>query len=301
MATLGMLAELYGEDHVVTIVLAHHTQNCRRHRLRHEAQLIDPCSRIRQSATSTCKAQFGVFEADARSGLVLYFATLLPYWLLRRINTVTFSYEFTLFFVRQSKGGVEFGHPAARTESIQRLADELSSAHSMPCNLVNPNSGWVEPFSLSRPGTPLSCLSQVPLHVRGHARQGNRVVRGTWECFEYIMMCLTGEGSLRNRHRQVSRRVPLHWQSLWAGRKTQRHPGTGNLVWSKVFGGHAVHYGTMCHSFSRLDLDYVDLNVSEASASKLRQMKDWFGQRELPVLTADVPGVHGQALAAQTH
>jgi hypothetical protein len=71
--------------------------------------------------------------------------------------------------------------------------------------------------------------------------------------------------------------------------KLKRHPDTGNLVWSKVFGGSAVHYGTMCHSFARLDLDYVDSNVNEVSASKLRQMKDWFGQREFPLFDCYVP------------
>jgi hypothetical protein len=69
----------------------------------------------------------------------------------------------------------------------------------------------------------------------------------------------------------------------------ERNPDTGNLVWSKAFGGHAVHYGTMCHSFAHLDLDYVDSTVSEASSSKLRQMKDWFGHREFPLFDCYVP------------
>lgn len=293
MATLGMLAELYGEDHVVTTVLAHHPRNSRRHRLRHEAQLIRPLlanTPIRniylQSSIRNC---FSKQIYTRQSGLVLYFATLLPYWLLRRINTVTFSYEFTLFFVRQRKGNVEFGHPAARTESIERLANELGSTYSMPCNLVNPNSG------LSKHVAFRVLVHRYPEYLKslfmceGTLDREIKWCAECWKCFEYIMMCLIEKVPCEidiDSYLAASRYIGNLFEQA---EKLERHPGTGNLVWSKVFGGHAVHYGTMCHSFARLDLDYVDSNVSEASASKLRQMKDWFGQREFPLFECYVP------------
>lgn len=293
MATLGMLAELYGENHVASIVMAHHPRNSRQHRLRHEAQLIRPLlanTPIRniylQTSIRNC---FSKQNHTRQSGLVLYFATLLPYWLLRRINTVTFSYEFTLFFVRQKKGSIEFGHPAARTESIERLANELSSTYSMPCNIVNPNSGLSKHVAFRILARRYPDYLKALFMCEGTLDKKLKWCAECWKCFEYIMMCLVekvpceididsylGESRyIRNLFEQADKLV--------------RNPDTGNLVWSKAFGGHAVHYGTMCHSFARLDLDYVDSHVSEESARKLRQMKDWFGQREFPLFESYVP------------
>jgi len=295
MATLGMLAEIYGEDHVVTIVLAHHPRNSRRHRLRHEAQLINPLlanTPIRniylQSSIRNC---FSKLVYTRQSGLVLYFATLLPYWLLRRINTVTFSYEFTLFFVRQSIGSVEFGHPAARTESIERLADELGSAYSMPCNLVNPNSGLSKHVAFRVLAHRYPTYLKALFMCEGTLDRDIKWCAECWKCFEYIMMCLIEKVPCEidiDSYLANSRYIRNLFEQA---ENLGRHSDTGNLVWSKVFGGHAVHYGTMCHSFARLDLDYVDLNVNEASANRLRQMKEWFGQREFPIFECYVPEI----------
>jgi hypothetical protein len=293
MATLGMLAELYGEDQVVTIVLAHHPRNSRRHRLRHEAQLIRPLlanTPVRniylQSSIRNC---FSKLVYTRQSGLILYFATLLPYWLLRRINTVTFSYEFTLFFVQQSKGDIEFGHPAARTESIGRLADELGSAYSMPCNLVNPNSGLSKHVAFRVLAHRYPAYLKALFMCEGTLDREIKWCAECWKCFEYIMMCLVEKVPCEIDIDGYLARSRYIGNLFEQAKELERHPDTGNLVWSKVFGGHAVHYGTMCHSFSRLDLDYVDLNVNEESARKLRQMKDWFGHREFPLFECYVP------------
>ena len=293
MATLGMLAELYGEDNVAAIVMAHHPRNSRQHRLRHEAQLIRPLlantpihNIYLQTSIRNC---FSKQNHTRQSGLVLYFATLLPYWLLRRINTVTFSYEFTLFFVRQIKGSVEFGHPAARTESIERLADELGTAYSMPCNLVNPNSGLSKHVAFRVLANRYPAYLKALFMCEGTLDRELKWCSQCWKCFEYIMMCLVEKVPCEidiDSYLDESRYISNLFEQA---EKLKRHPDTGNLVWSKAFGGHAVHYGTMCHSFARLDLDYVESNLSEASASKLRQMKDWFGQRAFPLFECYVP------------
>jgi hypothetical protein len=293
MASLGMLAELYGDENVVSVVMAHHPRNSRQHRLRHETQLIRPLlenTPIRniylQTSVRNC---FSKQQHTRQSGLVLYFATLLPYWLLRRINTVTFSYEFTLFFVRQRKGHVEFGHPAARTESVDRLADELQSAYSMPCSLVNINSGLSKHVAFRVLAHRYPAYLKALFMCEGTLDRNCKWCAECWKCFEYIMMCLVEKTPCEidiDSYLDGSRYIRnLFEQAQDLG----RHPDTGNLVWSRAFGGHAVHYGTMCHSFARLDLDYVDATVSEASARKLRQMKDWFGRREFPLFECYVP------------
>ena len=293
MASLGMLAELYGDDNVVSIVMAHHPRNSRQHRLRHEAQLIRPLlenTPIRniylQTSVRNC---FSNQKHTRQSGLVLYFATLLPYWLLRRINTVTFSYEFTLFFVRQRRGHVEFGHPAARTESVERLASELSSAYAMPCSLVNINSGFSKHVAFRVLAHRYPEYLKALFMCEGTLDRNRKWCAQCWKCFEYIMMCLVEKTPCEidiDSYLDESRYI----RNLFEQAETlSRHPDTGNLVWSKVFGGHAVHYGTMCHSFARLDLDYVDSTVSEASARRLRRMKDWFGHREFPLFECYVP------------
>jgi hypothetical protein len=293
LATLGMLAELYGEDNVVAIVMAHNPRSSRQHRLRHEAQLIRPLltnTPIRniylQSSIRQC---FSNRKYTREAGLVLYFATLLPYWLLRRINTVTFSYEFTLLFVRQRKGSIEFANSKARTESIERLADELSCAHSIPCNLVNPNSGLSKHVAFRVLAHRYPPYLKTLFMCEGTLDRNLKWCAECWKCFEYIMMCMIEKVPCEINIDSYLERSRYIGNVFEQAKQLKRHPDTGNLVWSKVFGGHAVHYGTMCHSFARLDLDYVDSIVNEASASKLRQLKDWFGQREFPLFECYIP------------
>lgn len=295
MLTLGLMGEVYGRDNVTPIVMGHNPHGSRKHRLRHEAQLVVPLREHTGKQTlyleSSVRRCFRTRLSSRQSGLVLYLATLLPYWLTGRLTTVLFSYEFTLLYVQKRNGSPVFAHPQARLESVQRLAQGLTRSHATPVNIGNLNA------CLSKHVAFRVLARRYPDHLRAlfmcEALLDKRVkwCGNCWKCFEYVLMCLIEKIPCEIDVSRYMTEASYIASVFTAAESLAIHDATGNLRWSKAFGGHAVHYGTMCHSFFRLDLDHVKSIADDAAHARLAQMKSWFGNRAFPLFDSYLPTV----------
>ncbi len=281
MFTLALLGEIYGRKKVIATTLAHHPRNSQQHRIRHQAQLIGPL--IEQTGVPTLYIQTSVRNCFSKrvhsrsSGLVLYFATLLPYLVTGTFRTITFSYEMTLLYVQNIGGIPVFAHERSRWESITRLAAALSDLYATRVRILNINS------ALSKHGAFSVLVRRYPEYLGTLFMCEATLDRDTkwcgqcWKCFEYVLMCLIEKTPCEidiDTYMAEARYIQNVFKTA-SGLK--KHVETGNLCWSNTFGGHPVHYGTMCHSFAHLDMDYVRVTVSIPTAAKLESMKEWFG------------------------
>ncbi|MGI9287341.1 MAG: hypothetical protein ACR2P1_18300 [Pseudomonadales bacterium] len=283
MFTLAVLGEIYSRENVVATVLAHHPRNSLRHRIRHQDQLIGPLiektgvpSLYLQTSVRNC---FRTRVNSRSSGLVLYFATLLPYLVSGAIRTITFSYELTLLYVQNNAGVPVFAHDRSRWESISRLADDLSDLYATRVRIININS------ALSKHGAFSVLVRRYPEYLSALFMCEATLDRKTkwcgqcWKCFEYVLMCLKEKTPCEIDIDTYIAEAQYIRNVFEAVSGLQKHVDTGNLCWSEAYGGHPVHYTTMCHSFAHLDMDYVRTVVSIPTAAKLDSMKKWFGNR----------------------